>query len=78
MKFYGPAIVTIVHGEDNTLYSVVDTGAPDPEQPAVIRMFGTQQHGLYAKKTAQFVCDLLNDLEIVRQPDCPNLERSEP
>lgn len=64
MKFYGPAIVTEDHGETNSVYSVRDSGAPPDEQPAVIRSFSTHQHGLHARGTAQFICDLLNGLEL--------------
>ena len=44
--------VTVVHGEVGTVYHVVDSCAPEAEQPLVIGSYSTQAYGSLAHKAA--------------------------
>lgn len=61
-------------GEGQTVFSVVDTMAPEDEQPAVVRTFNTSRDGLGA--SARWLADdyaARHNAKGCRHAGCPNL-----
>lgn len=48
------------NGERETIYHVVDTQAPEGEQPAIVRSYSTLQHKSGARSCAEYHAECLN------------------
>lgn len=52
--------VTTWHGEGDSLYYIVDTEAPEGEQPAVVACYSGRAYGAQAYSAAQLCRDVHN------------------
>lgn len=53
-------IVTTQHGERETIYHVVDSQAPDGEQPAIIASYSTKSYSSGARSCAEYSAEVHN------------------
>jgi hypothetical protein len=67
--------VTASHGEGASVYHVIDSWAPDDEQPAVVHSFSTREHGARTRAVAETCRDLCERVGRERNratvPGCP-------
>lgn len=60
---------TTVYGEGETIYHVIDTAAPEGEQPAIVSSESTKRGNASAHSIIKYRCEVLNGRGY--RPSCP-------